>query len=297
MKFIIVTGMSGSGKTVTLKLLEDYGYYCADNLPVELIGKFVELLNSSFIGNMGPAGSRGAAIGIDIRSSVNLLCIENVFNELDAKHIDYKVLYLDADIKALIKRYKETRRSHPLARNDRLETGIEKERIELKFLKERADYVIDTSRFLSKDLRAELIRIFIDNKSYTKLFVNILSFGFMYGIPDDADLVFDVRFLPNPFYEEDLRLKTGEDEEVKKYVFSEGSAYIFLTKLNDIITFLLPLYIKEGKSQLVIAIGCTGGQHRSVAIATSLSEYISSMKDLGVKLEHRDIHRNISRLS
>jgi len=291
MKFIIVTGMSGSGKTVTLKLLEDYGYYCADNLPVELIGKFVELLESSSIGNIG------AAIGIDIRSSKKLDNINTVFGELDAKHIDYKVLYLDADTKSLIKRYKETRRSHPLARNDRIETGIEKERVELEFLRKRADYIIDTSRFLSKELKAELVRVFIEDKSYTKLFINIISFGFMYGIPSDADLVFDVRFLPNPFYEEELRLKTGEDEKVKGYVFSEGSAYIFLTKLKDIIAFLLPLYIKEGKSQLVIAIGCTGGQHRSVAVAASLAEYVSSIEDLGGKLEHRDIYRNISRLS
>ncbi|MDO4788270.1 MAG: RNase adapter RapZ [Johnsonella sp.] len=290
MRFIIVTGMSGSGKTVTLKLLEDHGYYCVDNLPIDLIVKFFELLSSS------PMGARGAAIGIDIRSGRRLKDIEGVFRRLDEKRISYEVLYLDADSRSLIKRYKETRRRHPLAKGERLEIGIEKERQELEFLKERADYVLDTSRFLAKELKQELAEIFCKAQNEKKLFVNILSFGFSYGIPSDADLLFDVRFLPNPFYEEKLKLMTGKDAEVRRYVFSDPSSAVFLEKLKDLISYLIPLYIKEGKSQLVIGIGCTGGQHRSVLIAGELGESLKHIEDIEVKTEDRDMEKNLIRI-
>lgn len=290
MRFIIVTGMSGSGKTVTLKMLEDHGYYCVDNLPIGLITKFVELLSSSSM------GGKGAAIGVDIRSGRRLKDIESVFTMLEAGQIGYEVLYLDADSRSLIKRYKETRRKHPLAKGERLEIGIERERQELEFLKKRADYVLDTSCFLAKELKQELAEIFFKGQGEKKLFVNILSFGFSYGIPSDADLLFDVRFLPNPFYEERLRLMTGKDEQVRDYVLSDPAASVFLEKLKDLLSYLVPLYIKEGKNQLVIAIGCTGGQHRSVLVARELGEYLRHIEDIEVKTEDRDMEKNLMRI-
>lgn len=290
MKFIFITGMSGSGKTITLKLLEDHGYYCVDNLPIKLITKFTELLSSSHMAR------QSAAIGIDIRSSRNLKEIEGIFEELDAKHTDYKILYLDADTATLIKRYKETRRSHPLAKGDRIENGIKKEREELDFLKKRADYIIDTSSFFAKELKEELTELLLKRKDRKKLFVNLLSFGFSYGIPRDADLVFDVRFLPNPFYEERLKTMTGMDSEVAGYVFSDKNSKTFLIKLKEMIAYLIPLYIEEGRSQLVIAIGCTGGQHRSVAVASDLGAHIAKMPSIQVKLEHRDMEKNLMRI-
>jgi len=264
MKMIIVTGMSGSGKTVALKMFEDFGYYCVDNLPVELLLNFVDLTIES------ERGMKGIALGIDIRSGLNGL--QEVFDELSHKKINMEILFLEADDETLIKRYKETRRNHPLASEGRLIDGINLERERLAFLRERADRILDTGRFLTKELKQELKKIYVDGKSFNNLFVTVLSFGYMYGIPDDPDLLFDVRFLPNPFYDQKLRLKTGEEKEVSDYVFSNNDADIFLDKLDDMIKFLIPRYIDEGKSALVIGIGCTGGQHRSVAIAAALKE-------------------------
>ena len=289
MKIIIVTGMSGSGKTVALKMFEDFGYYCVDNLPVELVSNFVELTIDS------ERGMKGVALGIDIRSGLDGL--DGVIDELKHKKINMEILFLEADDEALIKRYKETRRNHPLAADGRLIDGIHLERQRLAFLRAKADRIMDTGRMLTKELKQELRAIYVDGKSFNNLFVTVLSFGYMYGIPDDPDLLFDVRFLPNPFYDPDLRLKTGEEYGVADYVFSNGDAEVFLDKLDDMIRFLIPRYIDEGKSALVIGIGCTGGQHRSVAIAAALKRRLDTVEGIGVRLEHRDMGKNISRIA
>ena len=289
MKIIIVTGMSGSGKTVALKMFEDFGYYCVDNLPVELVSNFVELTIDS------ERGMKGVALGIDIRSGLDGL--DGVIDELKHKKINMEILFLEADDEALIKRYKETRRNHPLAADGRLIDGIHLERQRLAFLRAKADRIMDTGRMLTKELKQELRAIYVDGKSFNNLFVTVLSFGYMYGIPDDPDLLFDVRFLLNPFYDPDLRLKTGEEHGVADYVFSNGDAEVFLDKLDDMIRFLIPRYIDEGKSALVIGIGCTGGQHRSVAIAAALKRRLDTIEGIGVRLEHRDMGKNISRIA
>ena len=289
MKIIIVTGMSGSGKTVALKMFEDFGYYCVDNLPVELVSNFVELTIDS------ERGMKGVALGIDIRSGLDGL--DGVIDELKHKKINMEILFLEADDETLIKRYKETRRNHPLAADGRLIDGIHLERQRLAFLRAKADRIMDTGRMLTKELKQELRAIYVDGKSFNNLFVTVLSFGYMYGIPDDPDLLFDVRFLPNPFYDPDLRLKTGEERGVADYVFSNGDAEVFLDKLDDMIKFLIPRYIDEGKSALVIGIGCTGGQHRSVAIAAALKRRLDTVEGIGVRLEHRDMGKNISRIA
>ena len=289
MKIIIVTGMSGSGKTVALKMFEDFGYYCVDNLPLELLLNFVDLTIES------ERGMKGVALGIDIRSGLDGL--DGVIDELKHKKINMEILFLEADDETLIKRYKETRRNHPLAADGRLIDGIHLERQRLAFLRAKADRIMDTGRMLTKELKQELRAIYVDGKSFNNLFVTVLSFGYMYGIPDDPDLLFDVRFLPNPFYDPDLRLKTGEEHGVADYVFSNGDAEVFLDKLDDMIKFLIPRYIDEGKSALVIGIGCTGGQHRSVAIAAALKRRLDTVEGIGVRLEHRDMGKNISRIA
>ena len=286
MRLVIVTGMSGAGKTQALKMLEDMGFYCVDNLPIPLIETFAELTLS----NQG--GIRNAAMGIDIRSGEDLSVLNRIFDDWSRKRVPFEILFLDAGDETLIKRYKETRRAHPLAAGGRIDSGIEKERVKLGFLKEEADYIIDTSRLLTKELRQELEKIFINRESYRNLYITILSFGFKYGIPSDADLVFDVRFLPNPYYAEDLRPKTGEEKEVRDYVMQHGTAALFLDKLNDMLEFLIPNYVLEGKNQLVIAIGCTGGKHRSVTIARSVYDRFKSREEFGIKIEHRDIDKD-----
>ena len=283
--------MSGSGKTVALKLLEDMGYNCIDNLPIDLLSKFFDLL-------VNPLEEyRKVALGIDIRSGEALEKLKYILGDIKNKGIEYKILFLDANDEALIKRYKETRRIHPLAYGKRLEEGIVVERKSLEFLKEQADFVLDTSSLLSKELKNELINIFSYGKDYPRIFVNILSFGFMYGIPKDVDLVFDVRFLPNPYYDLDLRMQTGEDAAVREYVFRDKNAGIFLKKLEDMVKFLIPNYINEGKTQLVIGIGCTGGQHRSVSMAYELYQSLKDMDKINLRLEHRDMQKNKHRIA
>ncbi|MDR0924723.1 MAG: RNase adapter RapZ [Hungatella sp.] len=286
MRLVIVTGMSGAGKTQALKMLEDMGFYCVDNLPIPLIETFAELTLSNH------GGIRNAALGIDIRSGEDLSVLNRIFDEWSRQRVPFEILFLDAGDETLIKRYKETRRAHPLAAGGRIDSGIEKERVKLGFLKEEADYIIDTSRLLTKELRQELEKIFINRESYRNLYITVLSFGFKYGIPSDADLVFDVRFLPNPYYSEDLRPKTGEEKAVRDYVMQHGTAALFLDKLNDMLEFLIPNYVLEGKNQLVIAIGCTGGKHRSVTIARSVYDRFKSREEFGIKIEHRDIDKD-----
>lgn len=284
MKLVIVTGMSGAGKTVALKMLEDMGFYCVDNLPIPLMREFATLL----LGNPEKS-SEEVALGIDIRSGQELSQFDDILNDWLGQGLDCQVLFLDASDETLIKRYKETRRSHPLAGMGRIDQGIIKERERLAFLKDEADYIFDTSKLLTKDLRHELEKLFTGNHSYDNLFITVLSFGFKYGIPSDADLVFDVRFLPNPYYVDSLKNITGEDVSVQNYVMQGGTASYFLEKLYDMIDFLVPNYVQEGKNQLVIAIGCTGGRHRSVTIARALYQHLRTVRPLGLKLEHRDM--------
>ncbi len=286
MRLVIVTGMSGAGKTVALKMFEDMGFYCVDNLPIPLMGEFASLL----AGNPEKA-SEDVALGIDIRSGQELPQFDRVLEEWRERKMDCRVLFLDASDETLIKRYKETRRSHPLAGTGRIDTGIAREREKLAFLKEEADFIIDTSKLLTKDLRQELEKLFLDHSRFDNLFITVLSFGFKYGIPADADLVFDVRFLPNPFYVEDLKTRTGEEQPVRDYVTRGGVAAQFLEKLCDMVDFLVPNYVQEGKNRLVIAIGCTGGRHRSVVIAGDLYRHLRTRRSMGLKLEHRDMKR------
>ncbi len=289
MKLVIVTGMSGAGKTIALKILEDLGFYCVDNLPISLVDRFAELIMES------PGDIRNVALGIDIRSGDELPGLNATLDKWSKSSIPYEILFLDASDNILIKRYKETRRKHPLAGCGRIDEGIGKERERLGFLKEKADYIIDTSQLLTKELRKELEKIFINNQNYRNLFVTVLSFGFKYGIPADADLVFDVRFLPNPYYVEELRQHTGEEVPVQEFVKRGGTADIFLEKVYDMLGFLIPNYVAEGKNQLVIAIGCTGGKHRSVTIAREIYNRLLTNEELGVKLEHRDIEKDSKR--
>lgn len=285
MRFVIVTGMSGAGKSTTLKILEDMGYFCVDNLPVPLINRFAELAFDDKEGS----GLDKVALGIDVRSGHALSEIDVILDKLEASGKRVEILYLDASNDVIIKRFKETRRAHPLAIDGRVDEGILLERKQLEFLKNRADYILDTGAMLTRDLRIELEKIFVNNKNYKNLYINIVSFGFKYGIPTDSDLVFDVRFMPNPYYIEKLKHKTGKDEKVRDYVMNSPVSVEFLEKLTDMIKFLIPNYIKEGKNQLVISIGCTGGKHRSVTIARALYEALKDDESYGLKLTHRNI--------
>ena len=285
MRFVIVTGMSGAGKSTALKMLEDMGYFCVDNLPIVLLKTFAEL-------SCTPGSEmEKVALGVDIRSGQALEELEKVLEEITMEKFQYEILYLDASDAVLVKRYKETRRSHPLARGDRVDKGIAEERIKMAFLKKHADYIMDTSQLLTRELNQGLNRIFVQNQEFKSLVSTVLSFGFKYGIPNDCDLVFDVRFLPNPFYIEGLRNKTGNDAEVQDYVMGFDLAHQFLDKLTDMVEFLIPNYVLEGKNQLVIGIGCTGGKHRSVTLADRLYERMTSRSEYGLKIEHRDITR------
>lgn len=289
MKFVIVTGMSGAGKSTALKMLEDVGYFCVDNLPIPFVRKFAELtiVPSSEISKV--------ALGIDIRSGEALGELEYVLENMTVYGFKYEILFLDASDDVLVKRYKETRRTHPLAGTDRVDQGIKLERKKLDFLKKNADYILDTSSLLTRELKAELEKIFVKNQTYRNLFVTILSFGFKYGIPSDSDLVFDVRFLPNPYYIDNLKQKTGNEKEVQDYVMGFELSHEFLSRLEDMVKFLIPNYITEGKNQLVISIGCTGGKHRSVTLANQLYERLKADKEYGVKVEHRDISKDVLR--
>ena len=286
MRLVIVTGISGAGKVTALKIFEDNGYYCVDNLPIDLIESFADIL-------FGQTNEKNkVAIGVDIRSGKNLEKMSEVLKNMKAKEQNYEILFLDCNNNTLFKRFKETRRSHPMGDRDSVENEINEERAKLEFLREQADYIIDTSNLLVKELRGEIEKIFVLNRDYRNLFVTIISFGFKHGVPADCDLVFDVRFLPNPYYVPELKHKTGNQKEVQDYVLNSPVSHEFLDKLVDMIKFLIPNYIEEGKNQLVIGIGCTGGHHRSVTIANELYNQLnSSDASYGIRLSHRDIDR------
>ena len=289
MRLVIVTGMSVAGKSTAMKMMEDMGFFCIDNLPIPLLDKLVDFTKSF------DTQQKKIAIGIDARSGKSLDSLNTVLDELSKKDIKYEILFLDAEDNVLVKRYKETRRSHPLAHGERVDKGIRRERCKLEYLKEKADYIIDTSRLLTRELKTELERIFVKDEEFNSLYVTILSFGFKYGIPADSDIVMDVRFLPNPYYVDGLRPKTGNDVEIQQYVMQFAEAKEFLDKLEDLVKFLIPHYIDEGKNQLVISIGCTGGKHRSVTLANELYKRLDGNKDYGLKIEHRDIGKDALR--
>ncbi|MCH5263299.1 MAG: RNase adapter RapZ [Lachnospiraceae bacterium] len=287
MRFVVVTGMSGSGKRTAMKMLEDIGFYCVDNLPVPLIEKFMELVAT-------PNGEISkVALGLDVRADQPFGDAQRVLDKLRENGYLFEILFLEASDSVLLKRYKETRRLHPLSPEGRVEEGVHKERDILQGMKQKADYVIDTSNLLTRELKEEIDHIFVRNEEYNSLMVNILSFGFKNGIPADVDLVYDVRFLPNPFYIDELKHKTGNDKEVQDYVMSFPEATVFLDKLTDMLDFLIPNYVKEGKHQLVIGIGCTGGKHRSVTLANELYAKMKDRGSYGTKLYHRDIKQGV----
>ncbi len=290
MKCVIVTGMSGAGKASAMKMLEDMGYFCIDNMPILLLENFADLALT------GKFEMKKVALGLDVRSGYDSVLMEQSIERLKEKKIFYQILFMDASDECLIKRYKETRRIHPLAGNGRVERGIALERELMANLKAQADFIFDTSQLLTRELRSNLEHIFMKGEAYSSLMVTVLSFGFKYGIPSDSDLVFDVRFLPNPYYIEELKPQTGNDAPVQDFVMGFEASQIFLDKLVDMVRFLIPKYIAEGKNQLIIGIGCTGGKHRSVTLANGLYDVLlRDDREYGIKIEHRDIEKDAHR--
>lgn len=285
MRFVIVTGMSGAGKTSVLKFLEDINFFCVDNLPPALLPKFAELCYEQ------EGEIERVAMGIDIRGGKLFNDLFQVLFSLQERGYEYEILFLDASDDVLIKRYKETRRTHPLSKGGSIQEGIQKERAMLKEVKTKATYIIDTSQILTRQLKEQINRIFVENQNFESLVITIRSFGFKYGIPADSDLVFDVRFLPNPFYIQELKEMTGNDEPVSSYVMNFKESRTFLQKMVDMLEFLIPLYIKEGKNSLVISIGCTGGKHRSVTLANALYQALGRERH-ALLLEHHDIEKD-----
>ncbi|HHX76782.1 MAG TPA: RNase adapter RapZ [Firmicutes bacterium] len=281
-RLVLITGLSGAGKTRAIQCFEDLGYFCVDNLPPTFIPKFAELCSQS--------GSkiRRIALVSDIRGGEFFSELFEALNELETMGLKYEILYLEADNETLIRRFKETRRRHPLAAQGSISEGLREERKLLEKVRGTADKIIDTTYLTPQQLREEIIAQFSQHKTEENILISLVSFGFKYGLPLDADLVLDVRFLPNPHYVPSLRAKTGLDREVEEYVDRWVITRKFLDKVEDLLAFLLPCYTKEGKAQLVVAVGCTGGQHRSVVISNKLAPYL---KNLGyqVVIEHRDI--------
>lgn len=286
MEFLIVSGLSGAGKSTVMSILEDSGYFCVDNLPPVLIPKFAEMC-------MGGTGTyERVAMVCDIRGGTSFEPLFAALSTLKEMKFDYKIVFVDAETKTIIKRYKETRRSHPLMGDGlSLTDAVEKERNAMAAVREQADYIITTTDLPTKKLRYEVLNLFLPHwKKMGELSISVTSFGFKYGVPLEADLVFDVRFLPNPFYVEELRPQTGLDAPVRDYVFACEQTAEFMEHLKGMVAFLLPQFVEEGKTALVIAVGCTGGHHRSVAVTHALAEYI---RELGYEAgeNHRDMTR------
>ncbi|MEG1880150.1 MAG: RNase adapter RapZ [Oscillospiraceae bacterium] len=286
MKFLIITGLSGAGKTQVIKVLEDLGFYCVDNMPPELLPKFAEIYHRS------TEPLVNAALVCDMRGGDLFGELSGGLEELVEMGYEYEILFLEASDETLIKRYKETRRMHPLAEGGRIIDGIKKERILLKEAKAMATHIIDTSMLTNSQLKEHINTIYNSKEEFEGMVVNVMSFGFKYGIPLDADLVFDVRFLPNPFYIAELKEHTGLETCVHDYVMNFEQSDEFLKKLTDMVEYLMPHYIKEGKSQLVIAIGCTGGHHRSVTMAEELYKFLNKSSHHAI-VTHRDIEKGV----
>lgn len=284
MRFVVITGVSGAGKSLTVKYLEDMGFFCVDNLPPSLIPKFAEVCINA------KEKMEKVALVMDIRGGELLRDFFPGLTALEEAGIAYDILFLDSTDEVLIKRFKESRRSHPLSPDGRIIVGIDKERQILNEIKFKAKYVIDTSNLLPKQLRSELVQIVTEGKKYEGLIVSVISFGFKYGIPIDCDLIFDVRFIPNPYYIEALKKQSGYDSQVKDYVLNFEETKSFINKLQDMLEFLIPNYIKEGKNQLIIGIGCTGGRHRSVAITNEMGRLLN--ENHSTVVDHRDIYKD-----
>lgn len=286
MEFLIVSGLSGAGKSTVMSILEDSGFFCVDNLPPVLIPKFAEMCLA------GTGTYEHVAMVCDIRGGKTFDALFEALDALREMKFSYKILFVEADDETIIKRYKETRRSHPLmSEGGSLTDAVEQEREAMEPVRERADYIIKTSALPAKKLRDQVLELVVPSgKRRNEMSISVTSFGFKYGVPMEADLVFDVRFLPNPFYIEELRAQTGLDAGVRDYVFSYQQTRDFMEHLKSMIAFLLPNFVEEGKSALVIAVGCTGGRHRSVAITHALAEYI---RELGYEAgeNHRDMTR------
>lgn len=285
MKFVIVTGMSGAGKSQALNALEDMGFFCIDNLPPQLIMKFADLVYHS------SEKMKNTALVCDIRSG-DMQQLHEALDELYENGYEYETLFLDASDEVLVKRYKETRRQHPLAKEGSVTDGIKQERKTLESLREHATHILDTSMMKASGLKENLQSLYGSGETQSRIVINVMSFGFKYGIPLDSDLVFDVRFLPNPFYIPELKEHTGLESCVFDYVMGFEQSREFLKRLTDMIEYLIPHYIEEGKLQLVIAIGCTGGHHRSVTIAEALSKALEE-SNYRVITAHRDIVKGV----
>ena len=285
MKFVIVTGMSGAGKSLAIKHMEDMGYFCIDNLPPVLINKFIE------ISLVGEGKFDKIALVMDIRGGSMLDDLLPCLKNLKDMGIEYEILFLEASDDVLIKRYKGTRRMHPLSVNGMVIDGIKKERKRLETIKNKADHIIDTSNLSSKNLKDKINAIFMTDGEKNGIIINIISFGFKYGLPVECDLVFDVRFITNPYYIDELKNLSGKDDAVRDFVLNMDTTKEFLNKFIDMLEFLLPNYKKEGKSQIVIGIGCTGGRHRSVAISEKIYDMLKS-KERRVVIEHRDVEND-----
>ncbi|WP_130807695.1 RNase adapter RapZ [Senegalia massiliensis] len=281
MEFVIVTGLSGAGKSQAIKVMEDLGFYCMDNLPPSLLPKFAELCYQT-VNHV-----KKVALVVDIRGGEFFDDLFDNLSKLKDYGYNYKIMFLDAEDDVLIKRYKEHRRPHPLSPNGQITIGIEKERKILENIRTKSDYLIDTTNLSIKNLQEKIKKIFMEGEKKDNFNISVISFGFKHGIPLDSDLVFDVRFLPNPHYIDELRDFTGNNKDVRNYVMNYSQSKEFLKKLIDMTTFLIPYYAKEGKSQLVIAIGCTGGKHRSVTIANELYRYLKN-NNYKTIINHRD---------
>lgn len=284
MRFVIVTGMSGAGRTQASHCMEDMGYYCIDNLPPVLIDKFADICRHS------QGKLEKVALVMDLRGGYLFEQLTEELSNLRKNGYEYEILFLDSNDDTLIKRYKETRRKHPLAAEGSITDGIKKEREILKSIRESSDYIIDTSNMTLGNLKKKITELFSWGENKENFMINVESFGFKFGMALDADLVFDVRFLPNPYYVPELKHKTGMDKDVAVYVFADEVTHEFTKKLYDMVDFLVPQYTEEGKNNLVIAIGCTGGKHRSVAIAESLAKHLSE-NNSAVTVSHRDIDK------
>ncbi len=285
LQFVIITGMSGAGKSEAMKSLEDQGYFCVDNLPPAFIEKFAELCAQS------QGAIKKVALVCDLRGGEFFAPLSQILQQLRRQGLKYQILFLEASDEALVRRYKESRRRHPLSPHGRILEGIGAERVQLAELRGKADKVIDTSNLSAQQLRETVAETFGQPKEKDRIRISVISFGYKYGIPIDADLLMDVRFLPNPFYIEHLRPLTGEDPGVREYVLDSPLTKAFLVRYVDLLKYILPSYIKEGKTHLVIGIGCTGGQHRSVAIAADIARLLKR-EDYQISVTHRDSQRN-----